>query len=348
MKIGFIVNSLDVMESIDTLLDLALVATKRGHKVWFIGIDDLTYDIDGKTEARGCCVKGNGHNSTENYLKDLINIINGGLSKVTFEDLDIILLRNDPSIEPSERSWARSIALDFGRLAVRQGVVVLNSPEGLSNASNKMYFQHFPEEVRPKTIITRNKDKLKEFITEFKKVVMKPLSGSGGKNVFLASLKDIPNINQMIDAISRDGYVIAQEYLPEAENGDIRLFLMNGEPLEKDGKYCAFRRVKVDGDLRNNVNVGGKTKKAKIDDKILKMCKIIKPKLVRDGMFLVGLDIVGDKLLEVNVFCPGGIDKAEKYEGINFAELIMDEMEQKVESAKYYKDDFDNKEIATL
>ena len=196
MKIGFIVNSLDYMESVNTLIRLSIVATNRGHKVWFIGVDDLTYGLDGKVEAEGCSLNGNKHNLIENYLRELKEVIKKGRSKITFEDLDIIMLRNDPAIESQERSWARNIAIDFGRLATKQGVIVLNSPEGLSNASNKMYFQHFPEKVRPKTIITRNKDKLKSFIIDSKKVVMKPLSGSGGKNVFLATPKDIPNINR--------------------------------------------------------------------------------------------------------------------------------------------------------
>lgn len=97
---------------------------------------------------------------------------------------------------------------------------------------NKMYFQYFPEPVRPKTIITRNVTDVKAFYEEHKgRMVMKPLQGSGGRNVFAVGRKEEGNINQMFEAISRDGYVIAQEYLPDARDGDIRLFLMNGNPI---------------------------------------------------------------------------------------------------------------------
>ena len=122
--------------------------------------------------------------------------------------------------------------------------MVLNDPENLARAINKTYFQHFPEEVRPKTCISRNVDEIKRFIDEqHGKVVIKPLQGSGGKNVFLVGEDERANLNQMIDAVLRDGYCVAQEYLPAAAKGDVRLFVMNGRPLMHDGKYAAFRRV---------------------------------------------------------------------------------------------------------
>src|SRR5690606_31609580 len=134
--------------------------------------------------------------------------------------------------------------------------------------------------------------------------VLKPLQGSGGASVFLVRPDDIPNINQMIDAVSRDGYVIAQEYLPAATEGDMRLFMMNGRPLRVKGKYAAFRRIRSGGDMRSNGHAGGKLAEAEVTDTALRMAEIVRPKLVQDGMFLVGLDVVGDKLMEINVFSP--------------------------------------------
>src|SRR5690349_13370413 len=98
----------------------------------------------------------------------------------------------------------------------------------------------------------------------------------------------------MIDAVTRDGYAIAQEFLPAAKDGDTRLFLMNGQPLVVDGKYCAFRRISAKGDVRSNLHAGGRLAKATVTDEMLKLAEIVRPKLVADGMFLVGLDIVGD------------------------------------------------------
>ena len=115
-----------------------------------------------------------------------------------------------------------------------------------------------------------------------------------------------------IDLASRDGYVIAHEYLPEAEEGDTRLFLMNGVPLRHKGKYCAFRRVRCGEDMRSNVNAGGTLQQAEITNAHLRIAEIVRPKLVQDGIFLVGLDIVVDKLMEINVFSPGGLGSGQK------------------------------------
>jgi glutathione synthase len=160
--------------------------------------------------------------------------------------------------------------------------------------------------------------------------------------------EDVPNLNQMIDAVARDGYVIAQEYLPAAAEGDMRLFLMNGNPLRYKGKYAAFRRVRTGGDMRSNVHAGGKIKEAKVGRTELHIAEIVRPKLVQDGMFLVGLDIVGDKLMEINVFSPGGLGSAQKQEGVNFAIGVVEALERKAEYMKFYRRDFDNVEMSTL
>jgi len=326
----------------------AVEAINRGHKVYFIGVGDLSYNKEEMVCAQAAYVNGKEYESIDEYLDALKEIPRDKYTNICLSDFDILLLRNDPSIEPPERSWARSIVLDFGMLATKHGVIVLNSPGGLSKSSNKLYLQHFPEEIRPKTIITRNGDELKNFFDEQKKVVLKPLSGSEGRNVFLVHGKEASNMNQMFEAVSRDGYVIAQEYLPDVEKGDTRIFLMNGEPLMEDGIYAAFKRVKKGTDIRNNISVGGKARKAKITPEMQKIMDIVKPRLVQDGMFLVGLDIVGDKLIEINVYCPGGFANIEKVTGINFASAIVDALERKVEYKAYYKGKFDNNQMATL
>ena len=161
--------------------------------------------------------------------------------------------------------------------------------------------------------------------------MLKPLQGSGGDGVFLVRSDDVANLNQIIDAVTRDGYVIVQEYLTKAEDGDTRLFLMNGLPLRHRGRYAAFRRIRTGGDMRSNVHAGGKLGKALLDDDALRLAEMVRPKLVQDGMFLVGLDIVGDKLMEINVFSPGGLGSAQKQEGVNFSDSVVDALERKVD-----------------
>jgi glutathione synthase len=196
-----------------------------------------------------------------------------------------------------------------------------------------MYFQHFPKEVRPRALISRSVEDIREFVEEQGgRAVIKPLQGSGGTNVFVVQPSDEGNLNQMIEAVSRDGYVIAQEYLPAAAEGDTRLFLMNGLPLVVDGKYAAFRRISAEGDARSNVHAGGKTARAEVNDEMLEIAKVVRPRLERDGMFLVGLDIAGDKLLEINVFSPGGLGTAASLEEVDFTAAVIEGLEQKVKA----------------
>jgi glutathione synthase len=159
---------------------------------------------------------------------------------------------------------------------------------------------------------------------------------------------EIGNLNQIIEAVSRDGYVIAQQYLPAAKKGDTRLFMMNGRPLEADGKYAAFRRTSAKGDVRSNVHAGGKTARAQVTDEMLDIAETVRPKLVRDGMFLVGLDIVGDKLMEINVFSPGGLGTAARLEKVNFDEAVIDALERKVAYRATARGQLTNLELSML
>ena len=152
----------------------------------------------------------------------------------------------------------------------------------------------------------------------------------------------------MIDAVSRNGYVVAQEYLPAAAEGDMRLFMMNGQPLRFKGKYAAFRRIRSSDDIRSNIHAGGEKEKAIVDDVALRIAEIVRPKLVEDGMFLVGLDIVGSKLMEINVFSPGGLGSARHFEGVNFSQSVIEGIERKVQYMGFYERNFNNIDMATL
>ena len=348
MKIGFVVNDVKTEETGYTTSRLGVAAINRGHEVWVMGVGDLAYDPDECIRARARSVSKKKYSTSESYLRELQGK-SAIVERITVDDLDVLLLRNDPATDVIYRPWAVAAGTQFGRVAMRHGVIVLNDPNGLTRAMSKMYFQLFPEEVRPKTLITRDRDEIKAFAKDLAgAIVLKPLQGSGGQSVFLVRPEDVPNLNQMIDAVSRDGYVIAQEYLPAAAEGDTRLFLMNGQPLRYKGKYAAFRRVRLGGDMRSNIHAGGKLKGAEIDATALHIAEIVRPKLVQDGMFLVGLDIVGDKLMEINVFSPGGLGSAQKFTGVNFTHAVIQALERKVQYMSFYRRNFANEEMATL
>lgn len=348
MRIGFVVNNIATETSGYTTTRLSLAALNMGHEVWEMGVGDLAYDPDDKIRARARRVPKSKYKASDSYLKDLQGH-KAIIERICVDDLDVLVLRNDPASDAINRPWATSAGILFGRMAMRHGVIVVNDPNGLAKATNKMYFQAFPEEVRPRTLITRDREEIKAFAREEGgTIVLKPLQGSGGQSVFLVRSDDVVNMNQMIDAVSRDGYVIAQEYLPAAAEGDMRLFLLNGQPLRYKGKYAAFRRVRRGGDMRSNIHAGGKLAAAEVDATALRIAEIVRPKIVQDGMFLVGLDIVGDKLMEINVFSPGGLGSAQKFERVNFCIPVIQALQRKVQYMEFYRRNFDNEEMATL
>ena len=348
MRIGFAVNQTETEEENYTTTRLAMTAANRGHEAWLIGTGDFAYDPDDYVRARARAAPREKYKSLKAYLTELRGP-RGRVQRITVDDVDVLMLRSDPAEDQGRRSWAQMAGINFGRAAMRRGVIVLNDPDGLANAMNKMYFQLFPEEVRPATLITRDRDEIRAFAKEHDgDIVIKPLQGSGGQGVFRIKKDDLGNLNQMIEAVSRDGYVVAQEYLAEAAEGDMRLFMMNGEPLRHKGKYAAFRRLRSGEDIRSNIHAGGKKDQAVVDDRALRIAEIVRPKLVNDGMFLVGLDIVGNKLMEINVFSPGGLGSAQSFENVNFSVAVVQALERKVRYMGFYQRNFNNVDMATL
>ena len=350
MRLGIIVNDIQTEWGIYTTTHLAIAATNLGHEVWYMGVADLAYEPDENTHGYARRVADKKYRSCDAYL-DALRGKKSHVERINLDELDVLLLRNDPADDVNTRPWARLAGINFARLAMRHGVIVLNDPNGLTQAINKMYLQAFPEEVRPRTLITRNRAEIKNFIAEHNGWgVLKPLAGSGGRNVFLINPESGANLNQMIEAVATEGYIIVQEYLPDAVKGDTRLFLMNGTPLKCKGHYAAFQRVRQSGDndFRSNMTAGASAEKAVVTDEILQLAELVLPKLIQDGMFLVGLDIIGNKLMEINVFSPGGFIFLEKLEGVPFSHEVIHAIEHKVEYRKKKQQGFSNIEISML
>ncbi len=347
MKIGFVVNDVMTEQSSYTTTRLAMHATNMGHEAWLIGMGNFAYEPDGSLSARARGGNAKNYCSLERYLEDVQKP--DVEQRVALSELDVVILRSDPADDANEAAWANNAGVAFGQLIASAGVIVVNDPGSLANALSKAYFQHFPEVVRPRTLISRDEDQINEFVKDLGgRAVLKPLQGSGGSGVFLVNTDESPNLSQIIEAISRDGYVVAQEYLEEAKNGDIRMFVMNGKPLVRNGKYAAFRRKSSGTDVRSNMSAGGKATAVKVTDEMLEMVEIVRPKLVADGMFLVGLDIVGDKLMEVNVFSPGGLGSCQHLYEENFAISVIEDLERKVDFRKHYGNQISNVSLATI
>ncbi|MFC1597225.1 glutathione synthetase [Planctomycetota bacterium] len=343
MRIGFVVNVTGSGEAGATTYRLAAECVNLDHEVWVMSTGNFSYNPDDTIGALARRVP-EGHYTPPRFL-DALKSGRAVEEWITVDELDVLLLRSNPSVQ---RPWAQAAGIHFGRLAMRRGVIVLNDPNGLAKAMNKLYLQTFPEEVRPRTLVTRMPSRIERFARQEGTIIVKPLEGSGGANVFIVRPDDERNFEDIIGAVSRDGYVIAQEYLPAAADGDTRLFLMNGIPLQYKGKYAAFRRVRSGDDIRSNVHAGGRLRRAEVDDGMLRLADMVRPRLVEDGMFLVGLDVAGDKLMEINVFSPGGLGSAQKFEKVNFTRAVIDALQQKVNYMRAYGRNFCNVELASL
>ena len=347
MLIAFFINDLDREHPGYTTTVLAHQAAERGHRVCYLTPSDFILRPDDSLSAHARFLPKRKYKDRKDFF-DTLNSAKSKIEPVDMAEVDVLMLRNDPSID-SETPWAMEAGILFGREAAKRGVIVLNDPDSLGRAINKLYFQSFPVEARAETLITRHEADIKAFAKAHNgNIILKPLQGSGGTGVFKVDTGSKSNINQMIEAIGRDGYIIAQAYVPAAKKGDIRLFLMNGHPLQIDGKYAALRRVASKDDIRSNIHAGGTAEAVEVGKTELEVAELIRPKLVADGMFLVGIDIVGDKILEVNVFSPGNLKSCSDLVGVDFSVPILDSIERKVGIASQYAQTFDNRHLAVL
>ncbi len=348
MKIGLVCNDFATEEASYTTTRLGLSALEMGHEPWLIGVGDFANDPDGSVRAWARAAPRKTYRTTKTYLADLQSD-KAKIERISVDELDVLLLRNDPAADLGKRPWAQSAGLVFGQRAAGRGVIVLNDPYALAAATTKLYFENFPEKVRPRSLISRSPEDLRKFVeAEGGRACLKPLQGSGGTNVFVVTPKTAGNLNQIIEVVTRDGYAIAQEFLPAAKHGDTRFFLMNGMPLVVDGKYCAFRRISAAGDVRSNLHAGGRLARAKVTDEMLALAEIVRPRVIADGMFLVGLDIVGDKIMEINVFSPGGLGSAAKFEKVDFSHAVVTALERKVAARALGAGTLSNRALSVL
>ncbi len=232
---------------------------------------------------------------------------------------DVIFMRANPPLD--------SIVLNFLD-SVRGDVFIINDIQGLREANNKLYTAAFYDpknEIIPATHVSKNKEYLKGIIkeSESKKMIMKPLNGYGGSGVIVLEKSASSNINSLLDFYisgknGESNYVIIQDYVEGAEQGDIRVLMLHGEPIG------AMRRVPAPDDARSNVHAGGRVEKHVLTAEEKRVCSIVGPKLVKDGLYFVGLDLIGGKLIEVNVLSPGGIVNINRLNKVKLQKKIID------------------------
>lgn len=349
MDICFVLSDVE-QEPCGTSVVMIKKAHQRGHTVYVMNVGGFNF-VHGEPIHIQCkkIPKSLDFESREEFW-DQVKDKKMKWKMVSTANLDVLFLRNNPTEETDDRHWAEHSGIAFARMVQQQGVIVLNDANAMSHAFiDKLYFEELPEVIKPDSLITRSKKELLKFWEDSgKKMVLKPLEGSGGQDVYLID-KEKKNLNQIVEGLTSKGYVIAQEFLPEVSKGDVRIILMNGKILEEDGKKAVIRRVNKDkSEFRSNLALGAKAKPAKLTPAMQRIVDLTAPKLIRDGFFFVGLDIVKDKLIEINVLSPGGLDYCESIGLPEFTDTVIEAIERKVEYKKFYANSFSNKELATM
>lgn len=309
----------------DTTLRMIHECALRGHKVAITTPVNLTMR----------------HSVTSAFskiltLKEIPSTPQSLYKKAKFKDemvplsgFDVIFMRANPPIDQMMLNFLDS---------VKDDTFIVNDIQGLREANNKLYTAalHDPNnEIIPVTYVSKNKDYLLKVIKESTKdrMIMKPLNGMGGSGVILIETSATQNINSLLDFYinNKDGstnYVILQEFIEGAEEGDVRVLMLNGEPIG------AMKRVPADGDIRSNVHAGGTVQKHVLSKQEKLICRKIGPKLVNDGLYFVGLDIIKGKLIEVNVCSPGGITRINKLNKVKLQKKVVDFVEDVVEGKR--------------
>jgi len=306
----------------DTSLAIIHECAKRGHGVAICTPANLTIR---NSVTNAFCTILNRMEKVPAILKTFYNKSTTREEMLPLAGFDAIFMRAETPLDPLMLNFLDS---------VKDDVVVINSVQGMREANNKLYTAVFEDpnnEIIPVTHVSKNKDYLIKMIEESSsdKMILKPLNGFGGSGVILIEKTAMGNINSLLDFYINKGdgtsdYVILQEYIEGAEQGDVRILLLNGLPIG------AMRRVPGDKDHRSNVSAGGSVQKHKLTKQEKILCEKIGPKLVKDGLFFVGIDVIGGKLVEVNVMSPGGITYINKVYKLKLQEKVVDFLESKI------------------
>ena len=327
MRIVFLVNRVETEIDEYATTRLAKAAALMGHEVWYVGLGDLRIgEPDGEIGAHARRVIARDDDTLTVFVD---RVKESSAEHIRLDKLDAVFLRNDSIEDLQDRPWASSLGAVFGQLLMKRGVTVVNDPTVLERAATKMYLDEFPAEIRPRSLMTRNADDVRNFISSVGRSIIKPLCGAKGRNVFMVDGEDEPNLNQIMEAVLEDGYIYAQGYVDRAEEGDMRIFLLDGELIEVDGHVSAFRRVPEGNDPRANISTGGSMQPGEISEEQRAMVEVMRDKLVQDGMFFVGIDVIGDKVVEINAESPGGLQAIERLYGVDISPVVIDALERR-------------------
>jgi glutathione synthase len=308
---------MDPIESItirkDTSFALMLEAARRGHRLHYVVPGSLGAS-DGRAVATLAPLEVRDDPSGWFRL--------GAAELRPLAGLDVVLMRRDPPVDPSYLYDTFVLSL-----ASAEGVLVVNDPQGLRDMNEKFQALHFPQ-CCPPTLVTRDAGRLRAFVAEHGDTVLKPLDGMGGRSIFRARAGE-DNLKVIVETLTQGGAaaVMAQRYIPEIRDGDKRVLLVDGEPVP-----YTLARIPPADDFRGNLAVGGRGEARPITDREREIAAIVGPEMRRRGMILVGLDVIGGFLTEVNVTSPTCVREIDAAFGTNIAGLVFDAIERRLQA----------------
>ncbi len=314
MKIAFILDPLEKLDpGHDTTVALMEAAQELGHQVWITQAKYLTV-IDGKAAANLQPLKLIPVSLGEDRwvaVPDWYSV--GEPEFLWLENFDAVWMRTDPPVT-IPYLYATYI-LDY---IDSQKTLVINSPDGIRRANEKMYALNFVD-LMPKTIVTQDRQLIRQFVEEHQAAILKPLGGKAGEGILFLQAGD-RNLNSLVEISTKRGYepVMVQSYLPAAQQGDKRIILLNGEPIG------AVNRIPTGSEFRGNMAVGGRVAVTEITPQEKALCAKLAPRLRRDGLYFVGIDVIGGYLTEVNVTSPTGVREIDRLDGVSLGRQTME------------------------
>lgn len=312
IKLGIV---MDPIESInikkDSTFAMMLEARRRGWELHYMQQSDLFLQ-DGHTYASMARLDVYDDANKWFNIKEIIT--------APVSELDVVLMRLDP---PFDMEYIyTTYLLEY---AERQGVLVVNKPQSLRDANEKIFTGLFPQ-CSPPTLVTRQAAHIRAFLDKHKDIILKPPGGMGGKSIFRLQKND-PNISVVIETLTDHGsdFTIVQKFIPEISKGDKRILLINGEPVP-----YALARIPAKGETRGNLAAGGKGEGMALTERDKWICAQLAPVLKEKGLMFVGIDVIGDYLTEINVTSPTCIRELDAMYSLNISGELLDCIQSKL------------------
>lgn len=312
IKLGIVMDPIATINiKKDTSFAMLLEAQRRGYELHYMEMNSL-FLING--EARAHTRKLSVEQNYDSWYQF------GDEQEIGLAELDVILMRKDPPFD-TEYIYATYVL----ERAEEQGTLIVNKPQSLRDCNEKLYTAWFAD-LTPDTLVTRSLAQIKAFWQKHGDIILKPLDGMGGASIFRVKEGD-PNLPVIVETLTGHGsrYCMAQNYLPAIKEGDKRVLVVDGEPVP----YC-LARIPQGGETRGNLAAGGRGEARPLSESDWAIARRVAPELKKKGLIFVGLDIIGDRLTEINVTSPTCVREIEAEFPVSITGMLMDAIEKRL------------------